>query len=255
MSSLEPNNIQVCGRVFRSFSRPEIHPVVSELLSSSPHGRVLDFPCGSGALTWRLHNDGHEVTGADISPEAFENPDLKVVQADLQLRFPFEDNSFDYACFVEGPEHVENVFHCLREFSRILKADGILILTIPNYSNLEHRLKTLFSGASEPMTSFDQVVRDLGGNVHMLHINRLTFPMLKTALEFSGFSIEALARDKQKRKQMLLWPLAVLIHLVSFMSGQRHRNKYWVDANNANTVLMGGNTLIVKARNMKSVCD
>ena len=245
----EDDTVEIYGRRFPGFSRSEIHPIVATMVCENPPGTVLDFPAGAGALSWRLHNDGFRVTAADKSVNSFLNPELPVVAADLNDRFPFSDESFDYACFVEGPEHVENVFHCFREFSRILKPGGMLFLSMPNYSNLQNRLKDLVYGVSEPVVDWDGLHRDYAGdNRYMIHINRLHYPMLRMALEFAGLQVHELRKDKTKRKQQALLPLASLIYLVTKARGDRGEKKYWMRETNSPTILMGGNTIILAAR-------
>jgi len=244
----QEDDIEVYGRKFPSFSRREIHPAISRVMADFPRGTLLDMPTGAGALAWRLHNEGFQVTGGDLFPKYFKNPEIMVVGADLNRRFPFDDGSFDYACFVEGPEHVENVFFCFREFARILKPNGTIILSIPNYSNLQNRLKELLYGTPESVVTKEQLVSEYNDDSHMIHINRVRFPELKMALELTGFKISSLHIDKVKSGQRLLWPLAALIRLITYIRGKDGEKKYGMRENNSEPVLMGGNTLIITAR-------
>ena len=240
--------VTVYGRTFPSYSRSEIHPAISKIMENLPRGSLLDFPSGTGSLAWRLKNEGFAVAAADIAPEAFINPEIEIRQGDLNSRFPFDAAQFDYACFVEGPEHVENVFQCLREFARVLKPGGRLIVSLPNYSNLQNRFKQFLNGVIEPVVSYESLKSDYLGNEFMIHINRLPYPMMRMALEFAGFKIESVHEDRQKKKQRLLWPIALLIQLLTHLRGEKGQRKYWLKDSNATQVLMGGNTLILVAR-------
>lgn len=244
----EEDVVEVYGRTFPSYSRSEIHPAISKILKEMPRGKLLDFPAGSGSLAWRLQSEGFQVTAADVVPEAFKNPEIEIVRGDLNRTFPFESDRFDYACFVEGPEHVENVFQCLREFARILKPGGTLVVSLPNYSNIQNRIKQFLNGVIEPVVSYESLKSDYVGNEFMIHINRLPYPMMRMALEFAGFKIESVHEDRPKKKQRLLWPLAWMIQLITFLRGERAQQKYWMSDNNATEVLMGGNTLILVAK-------
>jgi SAM-dependent methyltransferase len=240
--------VEVYGRTFPSYSRSEIHPAISQIMKDMPRGSLLDFPSGTGSLAWRLKNEGFAVTGADIAPEAFKNPEIEIRQGNLNELFPFDKDQFDYACFIEGPEHVENVFQCLREFARVLKPGGILVISLPNYSNLQNRIKQFLNGVIEPVVSYESLKSDYVGNEFMIHINRLPYPMIRMALEFAGFKIESVNQDRQKKKQRLLWPIAWFIQLLTYLRGEKAQRKYWMKDNNATSVLMGGNTLILTAR-------
>jgi SAM-dependent methyltransferase len=175
--------LRVYDREFRQFSRSDIHPKVSEILKDLPRGKLLDLPAGSGALSYRLYKEGFQVFACDIHPENFEPPEIPCVQGDFGGRFPFDDNTFDYATFVEGPEHAENPFHAFREFARVLKPGGSLIVTIPNYGNLERRLKMVFLGSFEKPVSQERFRRDFGADPAMIHIMPLTYTQLRFFLE------------------------------------------------------------------------
>ncbi|MFA6970074.1 MAG: class I SAM-dependent methyltransferase [Gallionella sp.] len=240
--------VEVYGRTFPSYSRSEIHPAISKVLKDMPRGSLLDFPAGTGSLAWRLQSEGFDVTAADIAPEAFKNPEIEILRGDLNGTFPFEQGQFDYACFVEGPEHVENVFQCLREFARVLKPGGTLVVSLPNYSNLQNRIKQFLNGVIEPVVSYESLKSDYIDNEFMIHINRLPYPMIRMALEFAGFKIESVHEDRPKKKQRLLWPVAWVIQMLTSLRGAKAQEKYWMKDNNATEVLMGGNTLILVAK-------
>ena len=149
--------------------------------------------------------------------------------------------------FVEGPEHVENPWFAIREFSRVLKNSGLLVLTIPNYTSLEARLKFLLWGASEKAITPDLIKDKYGGDSSMAHISPMTYTQLRYFLEASGFEIQTVAQDRIKWKQYLLTPIAMIIWLVTWLSGKNGQRKWWARQANANEVLMGGNTLIIVA--------
>ena len=162
--------------------------------------------------------------------------------------FPFEDSTFDYGCFVEGPEHVENVFHCFREYARVLKPGGYVIVSLPNYLNIENRIKNFMNGVVEPVVTYESLKEDYKNNEYMIHINRLPYPMVRMALEFAGFKVQELHQDKTKKKQFVLWPIVFLIQLITLLRGEKSNRKYWLKDNNSSTLLMGGNTLIIIAK-------
>jgi 2-polyprenyl-3-methyl-5-hydroxy-6-metoxy-1,4-benzoquinol methylase len=241
--------IEVDGRSFSALSLPEIHPRVAALLAREARGaRLLDLPAGSGVLAWQLARAGFEVTASDLHPERFEAPGIPVVKADLDARLPFETAEFDAATFIEGPEHVENPYATLREFARVLKPGGLLVLSLPNYGNLERRLRFLFRGGREKPVTPERLATRLGGDASMIHRSPMDIVQLRQALELAGFEVERLAKDATKVRQFLLLPLAAFVWSVSRLLGRRGRERYWLHQANAWNVLMGGNTLIVTAR-------
>jgi 2-polyprenyl-3-methyl-5-hydroxy-6-metoxy-1,4-benzoquinol methylase len=234
------------GREFQIASLDEIHFKLVEMMNNKPRGKVLDFPAGTGRLSWMLHNEGFEVTAADIETEGFCNPEIPILKGDLDSRFPFADGSFDYAFCVEGPEHVENMYHTFREFGRVLKKDGLLTMSYPNYSNIEARLKNVFYGILEPVEPFSEQDQKNNG-----HINRPPYALLKMALNHAGLEIEAIRSEKVKYNQLWFMPMALIIILFTKIKGEKGKRKYWLDESNSWGVLMGGNSLIISARKIR----
>jgi glycosyltransferase involved in cell wall biosynthesis/ubiquinone/menaquinone biosynthesis C-methylase UbiE len=106
--------------------------------------RVLDAACGRGQLSLWLARKGASVASVDFSFGAValahrrlqqELPGAAALCADVQA-LPFAASSFDLVISCETLEHVPKPRDCVREFFRILRKGGILILTTENYLNL-----------------------------------------------------------------------------------------------------------------------
>ena len=76
--------------------------------------------------------------------DGFFHADIHPGNLDSEL--PFGDRSFDYVTCLEGLEHIENPQQAMREFARVLKPGGHLIVSVPNILNIEERLKWLLHG-------------------------------------------------------------------------------------------------------------
>lgn len=127
----------------------------------NPHEKTLDAGCGKGTLLEILHTRGFaETYGADIDDYlADEKPkkEFKVVDFNFD-RFPWTDSFFGQIAAVEVVEHLENPYHFLREAARLLKKDGILLVTTPNPDHFWNRLSFLRKG---------EFYRFLPGNDHL----------------------------------------------------------------------------------------
>ena len=53
--------MMIHGRDFQIASLNEIHFKIVEIMKNKPEGKVLDFPAGTGRLSWMLHNERFEV--------------------------------------------------------------------------------------------------------------------------------------------------------------------------------------------------
>lgn len=154
-------------------------------LGLPPSAKILDAPCGPGDLAIALDKAGFETWGADIESGAQEFLGERFRIVDLATALPWTDESFDLLICVEGIEHLENRFSFLREAHRVLRRDGILLITTPNIVSLRSRVRFLGSGFyhkdPRPM---------LEGRRHPLHhIGLSSFPELRYALHTSGFHL------------------------------------------------------------------
>ena len=129
--------------------------VVNTALRYVPAGSVaLDLGAGSGGLTERLLSAGFRVTAADVG-NAFA---LKTDFISLDCNDPNFDRAvgsqFDLIASVEVIEHLENPTAFLRSIARLLKTNGVAILTTPNVENVPARLKFLRRGEIRAMDKF-----------------------------------------------------------------------------------------------------
>lgn len=137
-------------------ARKSIHKVLLEWFDGQERGTVLDAPAGYGHLSLRLKEKGYKVTPGEIEPEIFAVPDLKCIYTDLNRHIDAPDNTFDYTCCIDGLEHMTDPYRAVREFARVLKPGGYGVFSIPNYTNIERRLKFLFRGYFTKPVSYER---------------------------------------------------------------------------------------------------
>lgn len=88
-------------------------------------GRTLDFGAGSAKYSNFIKQKASEYVAFDV----VDGKNIDVV-GDV-LNAPFENNSFDTIISTQVLEHVEKPWLMVKEIRRILKKDGICILTAP----------------------------------------------------------------------------------------------------------------------------
>ncbi len=229
-------------------ARKGTHETVLEIISKEDRGKVLDIPAGNGALSLKLKELGFDVYCCDINEDPFELRGLPFKKGDMNKRLPYDRNNFDYVVCLEGIEHTENPFNAMREFTRVLRRGGKLILSFPNYLNIEKRIKFLITGSLTRPTSPVPFVGGSTLDLSMLHLNPITYTTLKFFLEVQGFSIVKITVNKKKRKQKFLYPLVWLITLYTLFWSKRQKEKYWLKETLSPNIIMGGNTTIVIAQ-------
>jgi 2-polyprenyl-3-methyl-5-hydroxy-6-metoxy-1,4-benzoquinol methylase len=113
-------------------------------------GELLEFGAGTGDFLKHLLTSGFpgRMTGTDLLPRPILLPEEVVwIQADLNHPLAsVPDDSFDAIISTEVIEHLENPRAMIREFWRLLKPGGKVILTTPNQESLRSLLALLFSG-------------------------------------------------------------------------------------------------------------
>jgi 2-polyprenyl-3-methyl-5-hydroxy-6-metoxy-1,4-benzoquinol methylase len=105
-------------------------------------GSVLDIGCGQGLFLKQFADRGWRAIGIEVSSSAAfyarEILGLDVLVGKQATR-NLENDSFDIVCLWHVLEHVVQPRTLLREAHRVLKNDGKLLLSVPNFGSLEAR--------------------------------------------------------------------------------------------------------------------
>jgi 2-polyprenyl-3-methyl-5-hydroxy-6-metoxy-1,4-benzoquinol methylase len=106
-------------------------------------GSWLDAGCGTGTLSRLLAERGCKVLGVDAAIEMVEAADqlaqvgdrsvqLKFERVETIARLPVVSNSCDGVLCSSVLEYVADVDACLKEFARVLRPGGYLLVSVPN---------------------------------------------------------------------------------------------------------------------------
>lgn len=212
--------------------KDHVNRVLGALLSSRKGCRALDFPAGNGVTSECLQKWGADVLAVDLFPELFRAKGAKVIRGDLSLEFPVSSSSFDLAVCQEGIEHVGNQDHVLREFSRVLKPGGTLLLTTPNYSNLKSKVSYLLCeseafGRIMPPNEFESIWLSPGDEatasprVYFGHCFLTGFFRLRLFARLAGFELKKIHDSRVNSTSLLLFPL--LYPLICFSAWKTSR--------------------------------
>lgn len=128
----------------RGRSAPAWYDVMYRWLAKQkPDGPIVELGCGAGELLERLADDGvympSELYGVEQSTTGLENArrlGINIVDADLSAGVPFENASAGCVVLAEVIEHLVDADSVLSEVDRILRPDGVFLLSFPNYINL-----------------------------------------------------------------------------------------------------------------------
>jgi len=201
------------------FERFDISLEILESRGLIKNKKIFDIGCGIGIMALAVKELGGEITGIDkfIFPEENSNffsisdfeklkkiwVDKKIIIANHDIsegKLPFRDKSFDVVICDATIEHLvfspKNLF---LEINRILKINGIFLISTPNVASLLKRIRFIFGRSPNwDICDFFESGKNFKG-----HTREFTKEEVKKMIEWSGFKItEAKTRNvffNQKR--------------------------------------------------------
>src|SRR5256885_15901754 len=209
------------GRQPVPLAHEAIHDTALSILKPLARAPLRAVPAGECALAARLIDAGFDVRCCDLYPGIFRLDGVAIHRGNLDAELPFSDHSFEYITCLEGLEHIENPQQAMREFARMLKPGGHLIVSVPNILNIEERLKWLIHGYT---SHFKPISRAAAERLRVeyddrveiaAHVNPISYSELRYILEKHGFEVLTAHRDKAKANAWLYWPLVGIIKLIA----------------------------------------
>jgi SAM-dependent methyltransferase len=174
---------------------------VRGIISFPNNGCVLDVGCGSGDLGLELKKQfSVESYGIELNETAIQYANergVKSILADLDEVWPYQNEFFDVVTGTEIIEHIVNPDHFILEAKRVLKLNGLLVLTTPNMTAWFNRALFLF-GYQPFFTEVSTIDKTLGlGFTRKLtpnrepvgHIRCFTLKAIREILELHGFDV------------------------------------------------------------------
>lgn len=146
-----------------------------------PKGKVLDFGCGTGLLSYAIANEGINVVANDVEFRPLKLVKTKVnfpqniqfVEGDL-LKLNLPESSFDLIIALDVLEHINNIDDYIVEYKRILKPGGAVIVSGPT-ENILYKVGRKLAG--EKFTG-DYHVNNIG-NIRQMFEKRMDTKVIK----------------------------------------------------------------------------
>lgn len=108
-------------------------------LVGNKKGKVLDIGCGSGVMVDGFKKKDYEFYGVDLAQdmvdkcrEKYSNLDNVYFSVGKAEEVDFPDGTFDVVVCMGVVEYLEDDFDVLKEIHRVLKPEGVAIITLPN---------------------------------------------------------------------------------------------------------------------------
>lgn len=112
---------------------------------------VLDIGCDNASHTIKCSKRCKKIIGFDYNENSLKIAknrvkknnikNIKIMKHNAEEKFPFQKNSFDKILFLDVLEHLNKRDFVLGEMRRVLKPNGMLLLSIPNVDTSWKRLQ------------------------------------------------------------------------------------------------------------------
>ena len=184
---------------------------------------VVDVPAGNGVTSKILYDIGAIPVAFDLFPEYFTFKETRCTRANVLEGIPVENKYADFVICQEGTEHFTDQFKTLNEFNRILKMNGSLIVTTPNYSNLQARLSYFLSESERfnsimPPNELDSIWmtnQQISNEVYFGHVFLIGIQKLRLLAKLSGFNIKHIQFTRLRTTSLLIFVFAYPFILLS----------------------------------------
>lgn len=226
------------------------HETVFHLIPEDKDNIIVDIPSGSGAFVQRLKDAGYKKIIAIDIENILEIEHNDFIVGDMTKTLPLSDNACSIVLCIDGIEHISSQFDFVSEINRILKENGVIIISTPNVSSLRSRWKWFLTGHHHKCNS----PLDEKNPTPLHHIGMISFPEIRYLLHTKGFKITEVTTNRIKPISWLYSIFIPLIYIstcwVYFTTGKKQGtleiNKSIFNIMLSRKVLFG-ETLIVKA--------
>jgi len=176
----------------------ERHRIFPALFEDRNHKKIIDISAGIGAVANRVNKYYNaDILCNELSPKCLDSLQklgLKTTSFDLDDNskpYPFKDEEFDAIISLATIEHLYNIDNFFHEAKRILKDDGYIYISVPNYNGLNYLIPLLFRGKTfhDPLNPKDRY--EFYG-----HLRYFTHLSLIKYISSFGFTAEAVYLGK-----------------------------------------------------------
>ncbi|MFJ8587584.1 methyltransferase domain-containing protein [Streptomyces sp. NPDC093595] len=158
------------------------HAAILDRMRALPPGRVLDVGCSGGLFAERLEALGHQVTGVDrVEVDGVRDRcSGGFLLADLEEGLPDGiGDGYDYVVAGDVIEHLSRPERLLAQLRDVLRPDGHVLLSVPNFGHWYSRLRVALG-------IFDYDRRGILDETHLRFFSRAS---LRRTVRSAGYDV------------------------------------------------------------------
>ncbi len=199
--------------------------------------KVIDIPAGTGITSRLIQEAGGIAFAYDLFPEYFKIQGLSCKRANVMEGLPVEDAFADIVICQEGIEHFSDQYLVLKEFNRVLQKQGSLLITTPNYSNLQSRFSYLLQESERfnkimPPNEIDSIWmsnQSVSREIYFGHVFLIGIQKLRVLAKLAGFRIKKIVFVRARTTSVILllffYPFIYLSSWLTYYKNIRNKNK------------------------------
>lgn len=162
--------------------------IIYDFLDKWPKNKkVLDVGCGEGILVQKYIKRRYTIIGLDINYQS-----RFVIKDDIR-NTKLKSDSYDLILCLDVLEHLNFIDQekAIVQMKRLLKKDGILLITVPNLAHFASRLSFMFSGRLIRTSTINRHIGDRPVAEYQNLLNKYFFIYKKSGI-FPTFPISSL---------------------------------------------------------------
>ncbi|HXT84036.1 MAG TPA: class I SAM-dependent methyltransferase [Verrucomicrobiae bacterium] len=198
---------------FAEYSNNFKKGIIEQFVNNKKKIDLLDIGCGTGNFIASLDKSKYNAVGIERDKTEYQiakEKNITVYCSDI-LRQNFEDRKFDVITLWHVVEHIPEPHKLLKKIRKLLKKDGIVILTTPNSDALGFKIakeKWFHLDAPRHIILYSKKGMKILGSKN-------DFKLIKTFSQTFEFPLDLFWSLKQSKKKYFMYPLYPLMKYYS----------------------------------------
>ena len=163
-----------------SLRRKNFKKLIKNLLKHKVNPKILEIGSGDGYFIDECNFANLQITGSEASKKSFERLRSVYGKKILKVHLPNPikiESTFDVIIFNDVFEHLENINGVIKEVSKVLKDDGLVLLNLPTSDGIIFKTSTVLLRLKISKI-YDRLWQKNGSSPHLSYFNKFNLTKL-----------------------------------------------------------------------------